>query len=55
MLNIETLKYKYKTKVTPVTTRANGTISASYIKYLSNIPGKHEIKAYKKSHISHCT
>jgi phosphoribosylformylglycinamidine (FGAM) synthase-like enzyme len=45
----------FKTKVIPVTTQAIGTISTSYRKYLSNIPGRHEIKAYKNSHISHCT
>jgi hypothetical protein len=44
-----------KTKVIPVTTQTTGTISTSYRKYLSNIPGKHEIKVYKNSHISHCT
>jgi len=44
-----------KTKLIPATIQATGTISISYIKYLSNMPGKHEIKAYKNSHISHCT
>jgi hypothetical protein len=41
-----------KTKVIPVSTQATET---SYRKYLTNIAGKHEIKAYKYSHISHCT
>jgi hypothetical protein len=44
-----------KTKVIPLTTQATGTIPKSHRKYLSNIPGKHEIKAYKNSNISHCT
>ena len=33
-----------KAKVIPVITGANGTISKSLRQYLSNIPGKHEIK-----------
>jgi hypothetical protein len=33
-----------KTKAIPVITGATGTISESFRKYLSNIPGKHEIK-----------
>ena len=33
-----------KTKVIPVIIRATGTISKSLRHYLSNIPGKHEIK-----------
>jgi len=32
------------TKVIPVITGATGTISKPLIQYLSNIPGKHEIK-----------
>jgi hypothetical protein len=31
------------TKVIPVITGANGTISKSFRKYPSNIPGKHDI------------
>jgi hypothetical protein len=31
--------------------RATGTISQSFRKYLSNIPGKHEIKAPQKTAI----
>jgi len=49
------LKYKYltieiqcmwnvKPKVIPVKTGATGTISKSFRKYVSNIPGNHEIK-----------
>jgi len=33
-----------KTKVIPVIIGATGTISKSFRKYVSNIPGKHEIK-----------
>ena len=35
-------------KVIPVITGAAGTISESLIQYLSNIPGKHEIKELQK-------
>ena len=53
------IKYKYlaidvqrmwnvKTKVIPVIIEANGTISKSFRKCLSNIPGKHEIKKIQK-------
>jgi len=35
--------------VIPVTTGANGTISKSFRLYLSNIPGKHEIKELQKT------
>ena len=49
------LKYKYlaievqrmwnvKPKVIPVITGATGTISKSFRKYVSNIPGKQEVK-----------
>jgi hypothetical protein len=34
--------------------RATGTISKSFIKYLRNVPGKHEIKDPANSHIGHC-
>jgi RNase P/RNase MRP subunit POP5 len=37
-----------KTKVIPVIIRATGTISKSLRQYLSNIPGKHEIKELQK-------
>ena len=32
----------------PVTIAITGTISRSFRKYLSNIPGKHDIKKYKE-------
>jgi hypothetical protein len=34
----------YKTKVIPIIIGANGTISKSLRKYLSNVTGKQEIK-----------
>jgi hypothetical protein len=40
-----------KTKVTPVITGATGTISKSFRKYLSNVPGKHEVKELQKTAI----
>ena len=48
--------WNVKTKVTPVTTGATGTISKSLRQYLSTIPGKREIKELqkKKGHIGHC-
>jgi len=36
--------WNVKTKVIPVILGANGTISKSFRKYVSNIPGKHEVK-----------
>ena len=56
------LKYKYliieiqcmwnvKAKVMPVIIGATGTISKSLRQYLSNIPGKHEMKVLKKTAI----
>jgi hypothetical protein len=43
---------KKKTKVIPVITGANGTISKSFRKYMSNIPGKLEVKEPQKTSIS---
>jgi len=56
------LKYKYltteiqrmwnvKTKVIPVIIGATGTVSKSFRKYVSNIPGKHEVKELQKTAI----
>jgi hypothetical protein len=42
-------------KATPVIIGVTGTISKSLRKYLSNIPGKHEINELQKSHTGHCT
>jgi hypothetical protein len=42
--------------VTPVIIGATGTISKSFRKYLSSIPGKHEVKELQKIAIlGHCT
>jgi hypothetical protein len=35
--------------MTPVIIRATGTISKSFRKYLSSIPGKHDIKELQKT------
>ena len=40
--------WNVKTTVIPVITGANGTISKSFRKYESNIPGKHEVKELQK-------
>ena len=40
-----------KTKMIPVITGATGTISKSFRKYMSNIPGKHEVKELQKTAI----
>ena len=40
-----------KTKVIPVITGATGTISKSFKKYVSNIPGNREVKELKKTAI----
>jgi len=40
-----------KTKAIPVITGATGTISISFRKYVSNIPGKHEVKELQKTDI----
>jgi hypothetical protein len=50
--------WNVKTKVIPVLVEVTETISKSLRQYLSNIPGKHEIKelqANKNSHIVRCT
>ena len=38
-------------KVIPAVTEATGTISKSFIQYLSNIPGKHENNELQKTAI----
>ena len=40
--------WNVKAKVIPVTKGVTGTISKSLRQYLSNIPGKHEIKELQK-------
>ena len=41
--------WNVKTKVIPVIIGATGTISKSFTKYVSNIPGKHEVKELQKT------
>jgi hypothetical protein len=41
--------WNVKTKVIPVIIGATGTISKSFRKYLSNIPGNHEVKEIQKT------
>jgi hypothetical protein len=43
--------WNVKTKVAPVIIGATGTVSKSFRKYLSNIPGKHDIKELQKTAI----
>jgi len=43
--------WNVKTKVIPLIIGATGTISKSFRKYVSNIPGKHEVKALQKTAI----
>jgi hypothetical protein len=41
--------WNVKTKVIPVINGATGTISKSFRKYVSNIPGNHEAKELQKT------
>ena len=43
--------WNVKTKVIPVIIGATGTISKSCRKYMSNIPGNHEVKELQKTAI----
>ena len=43
--------WNVKTKVLPVIIGATGTISKSFRKYVSKIPGKHEVKELQKTAI----
>ena len=43
--------WNVKTKVIPLTLGANVTISKSFRKYLSNIPGQHDVKEIQKTTI----
>ena len=48
--------WNVKTKVIPVIIGATGAISKSFRKYVSNIPGNHEVKELQKTAImGHCT
>jgi len=51
-LTIETQRmWNVKTKAIPVIIGATGTILKSFRKFLSNIPGKHEVKELQKTAI----
>ena len=41
--------WKVKTRVIPGIIGATGTISKSFRKYISNIPGNHEVKELQKT------
>jgi len=43
--------WNVQTKVMPVIIRATGTISKSFRKYASNIPGNHEVKELQQTAI----
>jgi len=43
--------WNVKTKVIPIIIGATGTISKSFRKFVSNIPGKHEVKELQKTPI----
>jgi hypothetical protein len=43
--------WNVKTGVIPVIIRATGTISKSFRKYVSTIPGNHEVKELQKTAI----
>jgi hypothetical protein len=43
--------WNVKTKAIPVIISATGTISKSFRKYVSNIPGNHEVKKLEKTAI----
>jgi len=43
--------WNVKTNVTPVIIGVTGTVSKSFRKHVSNIPGKHEVKELQKTAI----
>ena len=47
--------WNVRAKAIPVIIGAAGTISKVFRQYLSNIPGKGEIKGLQNNHIVHCT
>jgi hypothetical protein len=51
MMMIIIIMWNVKTKVIPVIIGATGTVSKSFRKYVSNIPGKHEAKELQKTAI----
>jgi len=42
-------RWNVKTKMIPIIIGATGTISKSFRKYVSNIPGNHEVKELQKT------
>jgi hypothetical protein len=48
--------WSVKTRVIPVIIGATGTISKSFRKYVSTIPGNHDVRELQKTAIwGHCT
>ena len=48
--------WNVKAKVIPVIIGATGTFPKSFRKYVSDIPGNHDVKGtIENSHIGHCT
>ena len=48
--------WNVKARVIPVIIGATGTISKSFSKYVSDIPGNHDVKELQKTAIiGHCT
>jgi hypothetical protein len=45
------MEWNVKTRVIPVIIGATGTISKSFRKYVSTIPGNHEVKGLQKTAI----
>jgi hypothetical protein len=46
--------WNVKTRVIPVIIGATGTISKSFRKYMSTIPGNHDVRTTENCHIGHC-
>ena len=47
--------WNVKSRVIPVIIGATGTVSESFRKHVSNIPGNHEVRELQNnSHIGHC-
>jgi hypothetical protein len=42
-------KWNVKARVIPVVIGATGTVSKSFTKYMSNIPGNHDVKKLQKT------
>jgi hypothetical protein len=50
-IEIQRMMWNVKTKVIPVIIGATGTISKACRKYVSNIPGNHDVKEVQKTAI----